>query len=82
MGGLDFQVEHHLAPRLPHTVYPLVSRRLDRVCAQRHMAVRQFASPWQALQAHARWLRVMGVAPDGSTGVRLEARPTVVDRSY
>ncbi|HEY0518086.1 MAG TPA: acyl-CoA desaturase, partial [Ilumatobacteraceae bacterium] len=25
MGGLDFQVEHHLAPRLPHTVYPLVA---------------------------------------------------------
>ena len=29
MGGLDYQVEHHLAPRLPHTVYPLVARRLD-----------------------------------------------------
>ena len=67
MGGLDFQVEHHLAPRLPHTVYPLVAKRLDRVCAQRHIAVRQFASPWQALVAHARWLRVMGAAPLAAT---------------
>ncbi len=32
MGGLDFQVEHHLAPRLAHTVYPLVAERLSRVC--------------------------------------------------
>ena len=67
MGGLDFQVEHHLAPRLPHTVYPLVAKRLDRVCAHRHIAVRHFASPWQALVAHARWLRVMGAAPVAAT---------------
>ena len=34
MGGLDFQVEHHLAPRLPHTVYPLVAERLQRACSE------------------------------------------------
>ena len=27
VGGLDHQIEHHLAPRLPHTVYPIVAAR-------------------------------------------------------
>ena len=63
MGGLDYQVEHHLAPRLPHTVYPLVARRLDRACAERAMTVRRHESPWQAIMAHGRWLKLMGAKP-------------------
>jgi linoleoyl-CoA desaturase len=63
MGGLDFQVEHHLAPRLPHTVYPLVAERLTRVCDQRHLTLHSHASPWQAVKAHGRWLKSMGARP-------------------
>lgn len=63
MGGLDFQIEHHLAPRLPHTIYPLVARRLERACAERHLQLRRHASPWSAIRAHGRWLRVMGMRP-------------------
>ncbi len=63
MGGLDFQIEHHLAPRLPHTVYPLVAERLDRVCAERHLTLRSHASPWQAIRSHGRWLKLMGARP-------------------
>jgi linoleoyl-CoA desaturase len=63
MGGLDHQVEHHLAPKLPHTVYPLVARRLDVACAERQLEVRWHPSPWQAIVAHGRWLRLMGVKP-------------------
>jgi linoleoyl-CoA desaturase len=63
MGGLDFQVEHHLAPRLPHTVYPLVAERLNRVCDQRHLTLHSHASPWQAVKAHGRWLKLMGARP-------------------
>jgi linoleoyl-CoA desaturase len=63
MGGLDFQVEHHLAPRLPHTVYPLVSQRLGRACAEQHLIVQSHASPWQAVKSHARWLKLMGGRP-------------------
>jgi linoleoyl-CoA desaturase len=63
MGGLDFQVEHHLAPRLPHTVYPLVAQRLNRVCAELKLTVQSHATPWQAIKAHGRWLKLMGVRP-------------------
>jgi linoleoyl-CoA desaturase len=63
MGGLDFQVEHHLAPRLPHTVYPLVSERLGRACAEQDLIVQSHASPWQAIKSHAKWLKLMGTRP-------------------
>ena len=63
MGGLNFQVEHHLAPRLPHTIYPIIAKRLDRVCAEQQLVVRSHASPWQAVRSHARWLKLMGAHP-------------------
>jgi linoleoyl-CoA desaturase len=63
MGGLDFQIEHHLAPRLPHTVYPLVAERLSHACAARHLTVHSHATPWQAVKAHGRWLKMMGTRP-------------------
>ena len=63
MGGLDFQVEHHLAPRLPHTVYPLVAERLRRACDQVQLTVRSHATPWKAVRSHARWLKEMGARP-------------------
>jgi linoleoyl-CoA desaturase len=63
MGGLDFQVEHHLAPRLPHTVYPLVAQRLDVVCKERELVIHTHATPWHAVRAHARWLKAMGTRP-------------------
>ena len=65
MGGLDFQVEHHLAPRLPHTIYPLVARRLDRACTEQHLTVLSHRSPWQAVRSHGRWLKMMGTRPTG-----------------
>ena len=63
MGGLDFQVEHHLAPRLPHTIYPLVAQRLDRACVAQGIEVRHHATPWQAICSHERWLKRMGKRP-------------------
>jgi linoleoyl-CoA desaturase len=62
IGGLDHQIEHHLAPRLPHTIHPLVRVRLESVCSQHHLPYRVHASAWQALRAHGRWLRAMGRA--------------------
>jgi linoleoyl-CoA desaturase len=63
MGGLDFQVEHHLAPRLPHTVYPLVAERLRRACGDCHLTIHSHATPWQAVKSHAQWLKAMGARP-------------------
>jgi linoleoyl-CoA desaturase len=60
VGGLDHQIEHHLAPRLPHTVYPIVAARFHRVCREAGVTYRLHPGVWAALRSHGRWLRAMG----------------------
>jgi linoleoyl-CoA desaturase len=64
MGGLDCQIEHHLAPKLPHTTYPLVAPRLEAACAERGVMYRVHPSLTAAVRSHANWLRRMGERPD------------------
>jgi linoleoyl-CoA desaturase len=63
MGGLDHQVEHHLAPKLPHTAYPVVAPRLELACLAGGLRVASHCSPWAAIRSHGRWLRLMGRRP-------------------
>ena len=60
MGGLHHQVEHHLAPGLPHTSYPAMGERVRHLCATRGVEYREHVSGWAALRSHVRWLRLMG----------------------
>jgi linoleoyl-CoA desaturase len=69
MGGLDYQVEHHLAPKLPHTVYPLIAPKLEAACASRNLTYRTHESLTEAVRSHARWLRQMGKRPSGQGSV-------------
>jgi linoleoyl-CoA desaturase len=63
VGGLDHQIEHHLSPRLPHTVYPIVAARLRAACTEQGIVYRVHPGLWQALCSHTRWLRTMGARP-------------------
>ena len=63
MGGLDFQVEHHLAPGLPHTIYPQLARRVRAECDALGLPYRCHDSLTAALRSHARWLKQMGAPP-------------------
>jgi linoleoyl-CoA desaturase len=60
LGGLNFQIEHHLFPRVPHTHYPRIAKIVERN-ARRH-GVRYVAhrSLGGALRSHYRHLRSMG----------------------
>jgi linoleoyl-CoA desaturase len=60
MGGLDYQVEHHLAPKLPHTIYPQIAPRLEAACVARGVTYRTHSGVIEAVRSHARWLRTMG----------------------
>ena len=61
VGGLDHQIEHHLAPRLPHTIYPLLAARFRQACRDHGVAYRLHPGVWSALRSHGRWLRAMSV---------------------
>jgi linoleoyl-CoA desaturase len=60
VGGLDHQIEHHLAPALPHTIYPMLGERFRRACRAHGIDHRSHRTVWAALRSHGRWLRQMG----------------------
>jgi linoleoyl-CoA desaturase len=59
IGGLNYQIEHHLFPGLPHTVYPNIAP-IIRKHAMRH-GVRYVAQPSlrAAFRSHYRHIRAM-----------------------
>lgn len=61
-GGLNFQIEHHLFPRISHVHYPELSKRLRDVCDEFGVAYREFPSLRSALWSHLMHLRQVGMA--------------------
>jgi linoleoyl-CoA desaturase len=62
LGGLNFQVEHHLFPRICHVHYPALSRIVEETCAAHRVRYRAEATLSGALASNFRWLRDMGRA--------------------
>ena len=60
LGGLNHQIEHHLYPRLPHTLYPRIAPIVE-AAARRH-GIRYVSQPSlrAAIRSHGVWLREMG----------------------
>lgn len=59
-GGLNFQVEHHLFPRISHVHYPALNKRLKMVCAEFNVQYREFPTLRSALWSHLMYLRQVG----------------------
>jgi linoleoyl-CoA desaturase len=64
LGGLNFQIEHHLFPKICHVHYAALAPIIEDVC--RTNGIRYFAFPTAraAFRSHVRWLRVMGRRPE------------------
>jgi linoleoyl-CoA desaturase len=62
LGGLNFQVEHHLFPNICHINYPDLSRVVEQTCREYGVRYNQHDSFWAGLLSHYRWLRCMGIA--------------------
>jgi linoleoyl-CoA desaturase len=62
LGGLNYQIEHHLFPRLPHTLYPTIAPIVQRRCAQHGVRYTVQPSLRLALRSHVRHLRQLGRA--------------------
>jgi linoleoyl-CoA desaturase len=62
LGGLNFQIEHHLFPRLPHTLYPTIAPIVARHCARYGVRYTTQPSLRAALRSHFRHLRELGRA--------------------
>lgn len=63
VGGLNFQIEHHLFPRIGHVHYPRIAGIVQAACAEFGVRYTAHQSLWGAVRSHWRWLRRMGRAP-------------------
>jgi len=63
LGGLNFQIEHHLFPRIAHMHYPEISKLVRQVCAEHGIAYVEHTTFRKAIAAHVRHLQEMGRVP-------------------
>ena len=64
VGGLNFQVEHHLFPRICHVNYPKISKVVERACRRAGVPYRSNDRLLAAIRSHYRWVKRMGRRPE------------------
>ena len=64
-GGLNFQIEHHLFPRICHVNYPAISRLVEETCKEFGVEYVVHETFFGCVASHFRWLRRMGM-PDAA----------------
>jgi linoleoyl-CoA desaturase len=62
LGGLNFQIEHHLLPRICHVNFPSLSKIVEETCHEYGIKYNEHPSFRAGLASHFRWLRQMGRA--------------------
>lgn len=65
-GGLNFQIEHHLFPRICHLHYPAISKLVEETCQEFGIRYRTHEKLSSSIASHYRWLRQMGMDNTGA----------------
>ncbi|MFY7900291.1 MAG: fatty acid desaturase family protein [Chitinophagaceae bacterium] len=60
VGGLNFQIEHHLFPKISHVHYPAISEIVRNVCRDYQLQYIEYPTMRKAVWAHVRFLRDLG----------------------
>lgn len=63
LGGLNFQIEHHLFPGVCHVHYPQLAPIVKQTAKEHGLPYVEYPSFTAALRSHARYLYAMGRAP-------------------
>jgi linoleoyl-CoA desaturase len=63
LGGLNFQREHHLFPKISHVHYPALANIVKEVCAEHQIEYCEHTTMMQALRSHYRFVKSMGMKP-------------------
>lgn len=62
LGGLNFQIEHHLFPRISHIHYPAISKLVRESCRESNIVYNEYTSVFKAIASHLLHLRRLGKA--------------------
>ncbi len=63
VGGLNFQIEHHLFPRVSHVHYPAISKIVKETCSRFNISYNEFPTMSRALGSHFRMMKQLGRKP-------------------
>jgi linoleoyl-CoA desaturase len=67
VGGLNFQIEHHLFPKVSHVHYPALSKIVKKVCEMHGMPYHQYPTMSSAVASHFRFMKQLGRKPQLAT---------------
>ena len=63
VGGLNYQIEHHLFPRVSHVHYPAISKIVMQKCAEYNLPYNKYNTMSQALASHFKVMKMLGQKP-------------------
>jgi linoleoyl-CoA desaturase len=63
VGGLNFQVEHHLFPKISHVHYPAISKIIKKACHEYGIQYIEYKKVRTAIASHIAFLKAMGKPP-------------------
>jgi linoleoyl-CoA desaturase len=63
VGGLNFQIEHHLFHKICHIHYPALSKVIEEACHEFGVRYSSHRTLFGAIASHYQWLKLMGQAP-------------------
>ncbi|RYG51313.1 MAG: acyl-CoA desaturase [Chitinophagaceae bacterium] len=60
VGGLNFQIEHHLFPKISHIHYPAISKIIKQTCQEFNVKYIEYRKMRHAIASHTSHLKRMG----------------------
>jgi linoleoyl-CoA desaturase len=63
VGGLNYQVEHHLFPRISHVHYPAISAIVEAECKKFNVPYHYYSKMTDAVASHIRVMKHLGQQP-------------------
>ncbi len=64
VGGLNYQIEHHLFPRISHIHYPPISKIVMEKCAAFNVPYNKYDTMSEAVASHFRVMKQLGKKPE------------------
>ncbi len=63
VGGLNYQIEHHLFPKVSHVHYPAISGIIRKACDDHQIHYNEFRTMNAAIASHFRMMKSLGRKP-------------------
>jgi linoleoyl-CoA desaturase len=63
VGGLNYQIEHHLFPKVSHVHYPAIAHIVKDVCDKHQVHYNEFRTMTGAVASHFRMMKQLGFKP-------------------